>query len=209
MAKAYDLKGKKFNRLTVIKKDGHKGKKVLWECICECGNITHVMTNDLTSGNTKSCGCLNKEKASAIHSTHKMSKTPLYKVWGGIKQRCYYEKHVAYERYGGRGIKMSEEWLKFENFYNDMKKGFQQGLTIDRKNSNGDYCKENCIWATYEQQANNKRNNRIETVNGITDTISNLAKLFKVNYSLAYSRIYRGWGIERALFEPKHKNKFK
>lgn len=205
MYMVYNLVGQKFNRLTVIEKDGHMGKKVLWKCLCDCGNETHVSTNDLTSGNTKSCGCFNREQLSNSKSTHGMSGIPLYDIWCGIKQRCYYEKHVAYKRYGAKGIKMSEDWLNFENFYRDMHEGYKDGLTVDRKDNGGDYCKDNCRWATYKEQCNNRSSNRIETVRGFTGTVSELIKHFNAEDKGVYQRLYRGWGIEKALFEPKHK----
>lgn len=197
--KSYDLVGQKFNRLTVLRKIGAVNKKVLWECICDCGNVSNVRTNDLTSNRTLSCGCLNDERIANLNKSHEMTKTPLYEVWCGIKQRCEYKKHVAYKRYGGRGIKIANEWLDFKNFYNDMFSGYAKGLSIDRINVDGDYSKENCVWSNLLEQANNKRNNLMVTLDGDTDTLPNMCRKHGIKYMKAYWMHRCGKSIEEII----------
>ena len=174
-------------------------KKVLWECLCDCGQTTFVRTCDLTSKNSMSCGCLSREMTGNIRKSHQMTKTPLYNVWCGIKQRCEYKKHVAYDRYGGKGIKMSDEWKDFMTFYNDMSEGYSKGLSIERLDSNGDYCKSNCKWATTTEQANNKKNNRIVTVDGVTDTLANTCRIHGFEYFFVLRKLHSGETMEEIV----------
>jgi hypothetical protein len=198
----YDLTGKKFNMLLVVCKHGHIGKKVSWKCVCDCGAESIVVTNSLTSGNTKSCGCLNIKRAKELNLSHGMCKTRFYQIWCGLKNRCYKPNNVHYHLYGGRGIRLCERWHNFINFYDDMFETYQDGLSIDRVDTNGDYSPENCRWADVITQANNTRTNRIETVNGITDTVANLCRIFNMKTSTVNMRLFRGWSIEDAILKP-------
>lgn len=205
---AYDLSDKKYNYLHVIRKDGNRGKKVMWLCKCDCGNLTRVATNDLTSGKTKSCGCYNNKLIENLNKTHGLSKHPLYDIWCGIKQRCYYKKHICYDRYGKLGISMCDTWNDFQVFYNDMIDGYKKGLSIDRIDNSKGYSKSNCRWADDITQANNKRNNKLYTYKGITDTLPNLARKHNKKYSFLYNRIKNGMSVKDSFEMPK-KNQFK
>jgi len=204
MGKYNDLTGQKFGRLTVIKDVGrNKSHKVLWLCKCECGNTKIINGNSLKNGSTISCGCYQKERAKETQTTHGMEGTRIYRIWKNIKVRCLYPKAINYKWYGGRGIKICDKWLKFEGFYEDMYLTYKEGLSIDRINSDGNYCKENCKWSTKIEQANNQSNNFIITYNGYTDTLMNMCKKYKLEYKLVETRLNKlHWSIEKAFTTP-------
>lgn len=209
MSKTWKIKvGDKFSNLKIIKYLGlNQHKKRVWLCECSCGKQIKVTTGELTSGNTKSCGCIrliNAIKATKISNTkHGMRNTKEYFAWSELKQRCYNHKSPQYKNYGGRGIKVCDRWLQgFENFYEDMGKA-PQGYSIDRIDVNGDYCKENCRWANNITQGNNRRNNIKITFNGITENLLYWSKETGISAKNLYSRIYvMKWSIEKALLTP-------
>lgn len=165
--KLIDLTGQKFHRLAVIERhtENNKQNKPMWVCKCDCGKVVVVTGSDLKSGNTKSCGCWDKEVARSKFTTHGCSKTRLYKIWCGMKERCYNPKNKRYNDYGGRGIFVCDEWRNsfesfrewaYENGYDDTAPFGQ--CTIDRANNSDGYTPYNCVWSTLTQQAHNKRN---------------------------------------------------
>lgn len=163
MTKINDLTEKRFGKLKVIKYyKSNKNGRALWLCQCDCGNIKVVLGNSLLNKSTLSCGCYNKERSKELHSKHNMSNSKLYKVWQGMKTRCYNKKFMYYKNYGGRGIKMCNEWLNnFETFYIwAIKNGYKEGLTIDRINNDGNYEPINCRWTTRAEQNRNTRRNK-------------------------------------------------
>lgn len=152
--KLKDLQGNQYGRLTVQVFSHMNRKHSYWQCVCECGN-THLVRSDcLKSGLVKSCGCLNFE---ARRYTHRLSKTKLYHVWATMKHRCKNPNDRNYARYGGRGITFCDEWNKYEPFHKwAMENGYREGLTIDRRNNDGNYEPSNCRWITMQEQQKNK-----------------------------------------------------
>lgn len=203
-----DLKGKTFGLWTVLNEGephtyGNK-HRWMWDCICECGTLRAVSEQSLISGASRSCGCINKNRmknSAQWNTTHGMSDTRLYRIYKHIKNRCYREEDIRYDQYGGRGIKMCDEWLNsFESFYAwSMNNGYDESLSIDRIDLNGDYCPENCRWADDYTQANNKTNNRVYTYNDETHTLAEWARIYNINYKCLWRRLDRGWSIEKSL----------
>lgn len=132
------------------------------------------------------------------NTTHGMSRDKTYFCWQGMKNRCKNKNDVNYKNWGGRGIKICDEWMKFENFYRDMCDR-PEGKTLDRIDNNKGYCKENCRWATPKEQLNNKRNNRLLTFNGRTMTVSQWSRNLNIPKTTIFTRLQRGWDINRAL----------
>lgn len=203
MSKAVNLIKRRFNRLVVLQQSGrNQWGDIKWLCSCDCGNEIITLGKYLKNNDTKSCGCLNIEKIIERSTKHghakrkKNSKT--YLIWKSMHQRCENPNNKDYKNYGGRGITVCEEWLKFENFLEDMGEA-PKGLQIDRINNNGDYCKENCRWATRKEQARNKRNNHYETYNNETKCLPIWSEEFGINYSTLKSRLRRGSSMEEAI----------
>lgn len=209
MCKKLDLTGQRFGRWTVIKENGRaKDKKILWHCVCDCGSEKDVPGSCLVNGDSKSCGCYNIEKIIERSTKHGKTNTKLYNVWKSMKQRCNDKNCNAYLYYGGRGIKVCDEWNEsFEAFYEwSIKNGYKEGLSIDRIDVNGNYCPKNCKWSTWEEQANNKRGNRVVSYNGENYTIAELSRISGIKYRTIIDRLNRGWTVENALFNGRIKD---
>lgn len=198
--KRKDLVGKRFGRLVVIKRLGFINRQTYYECKCDCGNIVKVTSSNLTKGNSTSCGCYAKELASQRQSIHKMSNTRLYKIWEGIKQRCYNSHTKQFKYYGAKGISLCDEWFSFENFKNwSLRNGYQDNLSIDRIDFNGNYCPNNCRWTNKAIQANNTKTNIFITYKGQTETIANWSRKTNIKAATIYWRYHNGWSIEDCL----------
>lgn len=170
--RALDLAGRKFGRLTAIEKVGKQNGHITWRCKCDCGNEAVVQGTALKNGYTQSCGCLWKEAVSEYrhgdrrrkavgkaHTTHGMSNKRIYRIWQAMRNRCGNPNKPDYKYYGGRGISVCEEWKNsFEPFYKwAMSNGYNDTLTIDRIDVNGNYEPNNCRWVTMAEQNKNKR----------------------------------------------------
>ena len=191
-----DLTGQNFGRLTVrLRIANNELKQVMWECLCDptyggCGKIIPIPATNLRNGNTRSCGCAKPG----------WKKLPEYGIWAGIKNRCYNKKVRGYPLYGGRGITMCDEWKdSFEAFYRDMGQRPSGNHTIDRKDNDMGYSKENCRWATKIEQANNTRKNVYYTLNGVSKTLAGWCRELNINYVSVHSRLRLGMSFEEAI----------
>lgn len=204
MSKLIDLTGKRFNNLTVIERSVNApGGIAMWLCLCDCGNKKIVRGSNLKSGAVKSCGC-------AVHHpsynrTHNMSKTKLYRKWWSMKRRCFDPSYPNYCSYGGRGIKVCDDWKNsFEKFYEwASRTRTDDSLTLERIDVNGDYCPENCTWVSREAQANNRRSNVLITYNGKTQNLTQWCNELGVDYKRVHNRMFKShWSFEKAVFTP-------
>ena len=202
-----DITGKKFNKLTAIcfsyNKQTKSRKTSYWKFRCDCGKEIIRARGDVVKGNTKSCGCQTKLLMTESKKIHGYSHTRLYEIYKLMIRRCYNKNMKGFKNYGGRGIKVCEEWKKdFLSFRCwALDNGYKEDLTIDRIDNDGDYCPENCRWATKKEQANNKRNNKILFYKGKKQSLSKWAKELNINYNKLRSRLQYGWSVERAFNE--------
>ena len=197
-----DITGKQYGKLTAIKRVGSdKWGGSLWLCKCECGNEKVISCGHLKSGASQSCGCVRIERTKQANTRHSMTDTRLYRAWHHIKNRCTNPNVDGYKDYGGRGIKMCDEWQDFINFKEwALNNGYTDTLTIERIDVNGNYEPSNCKWATMKEQQNNKRNNHLVTYKGITKTIAEWSEEKGIKYGTLYARLTRyHWDVETAL----------
>lgn len=189
-----DLTGQRFGRLKVIGVDDRNTRKTYFLCECDCGTVKSIRSDGLLSGAVKSCGCLKREQdeINLDRTTHNMSSTRLYQIWQGMRGRCYNKHDPRYERYGGRGITVCDEWREFARFCEWSKKnGYQDNLTIDRINNDEGYRPDNCRWATNETQANNRESNIKITIGNSERTLTQWCEIFRVDYRTTLSRYNR------------------
>lgn len=204
-----DLTGKTFNRLTVLSFERRKGR-IIWKCRCVCGNETFVYSFNLKDGNIQSCGCLNKEIVSKVHTKHGQASnykpTAEYRTFCGAKSRCQNPNDKAYENYGGRGISFC--FNSFQEFFAEVGKRPTIRHTIERINNEGNYEKGNIRWATRKEQSNNTRRSRLITYQGVIKTATQWSEDFNVSLQTITTRIDRSkWCIECALTRPISKGK--
>lgn len=203
-----DLTGKRVGKLTVIQRHYDPNKKhTLWECKCNCGNMSIVSAYRLIHGLTKSCGCLRSEVTTKKNTTHGMSKTPLYNVWNSMRKRCYNENDKNYPSYGGRGIEVCPEWKdEFNEFQKwALSNGYCIGLTLDRIDNNGDYCAQNCRWVDTKTQNDNRRVSFLVTYNGETKPLHIWCEDLGLPYMRIWQRIKRyGCSFEEAITLPNY-----
>ena len=198
--------GTRFGRLVVVKRVENDGEMARVECLCDCGNTTVVRTTSLRAGKTLSCGCYGKERRGELSKTHGMHNTPTYRSYHGMIQRCYNENNSRYPQYGGRGIIVCDRWKEsFENFLEDMGER-PEGLTIDRKDVDGNYEKDNCRWATDAEQAANKQNTRYTRVGGKRWALAELMAIHDVPVSTIAYRLKAGYTPEQAISKGKLPN---
>ena len=186
--------GEKINHLTLIKDIGIKGGRHWGLFQCDCGNIKEIRIDHVKSGNNKACGC-QQYQATYGNTKHGLCNTRIYNIWQKMKSRCYSKNDIEYKRYGARGIKVCDEWINdIKAFYDwSISNGYDDNLSIDRIDNNGNYEPSNCRWATPLQQANNCRTNLLITIDDETKTLSQWCRQYNTPYYLAHSRWSRGW----------------
>nr|DAK65499.1 MAG TPA: PVL ORF-50-like family [Caudoviricetes sp.] len=197
-----DLTGQKFGMLTVLRKSENKSPKgVLWVCRCDCGNIKEYPTSRLRNGTYKSCGCLTATRGGATN-------LKIYHVWDGMLKRCENPTSISYKNYGGRGIKVCDEWHDFDVFkkWAD-ESGYDENAsrgkcTLERIDGDGNYCPENCTWIDMKQQCNHRRSCHYFEIDGITHTMKEWAKIYNIKYETVQGRLQRGWNEYDALTLP-------
>lgn len=185
------LLGERFGRL-VVNNFSHVDNRgqMFWECICDCGQTAIVCGSNLTSGQTRSCGCYQRDTAAERANKHGLARDRIYNIWNEMVRRCENTKCGCYDYYGGRGIYVCEEWYDVRNFYEwAINNGYEDGLTIDRINNDDGYYPENCRWVDRRYQANNRRTNHFITYCNVRHTISEWARLFDIPQATLHKRV--------------------
>lgn len=202
MPKKKDIINKKFGRLLVIEDTGKRSKckKIIYKCLCDCGKTVEKEGGNILCGDTMSCGCLRKD----VLSTHGSVGTRLYRIWANMLSRCRGETNTAYKHYGGRGIEVCKEWTDFSAFKSwSLDNGYNDKLTIDRKDVNGNYEPSNCRWATRKEQDRNKRNSINVCIDGEIINLQDLADKYGFEYSVLRRRILKG-ATGKEIIAPRH-----
>lgn len=191
-----DIIGQRFGRLMVVEETADRTKcgEVKYLCLCDCGNTKIVAGTSLRYGKTKSCGCLSAESTSERARTHGKSKTRIYKIWAGLRDRCSNPNRHEFADYMGRGITVCKEWEDdFQAFYDwSMANGYSEKLTIDRIDNDGPYSPDNCRWTTRKAQSDNTRLTVHITVDGETKNITDWANTIGVARSTISRHVKSG-----------------
>ena len=215
MEKVRNLEGQRFGKLVAVECVGRdRHKNALWLCRCDCGREKVVVSRSLVSGNSKSCGCLETGRFmnGVGRIMHGGSGERLYRVWGGMRNRCYDKNRPDYPNYGGRGIRVCDEWLHDYSAFRDWAyaNGYDPSLSgkecsIDRIDVDGDYCPENCRWVSMKVQTFNKRNTHRIEYRGKMITLTEASELCGIIPNTISERIKRGWPVEKAIETPARK----
>lgn len=191
-----DLTGQEINSLIFISySHTNQHRASHWNIKCFCGKIFTCNASNIKNGHTRSCGC--------IRHIHNSTGTPEYTIWKAMKARCYNINNDDYPRYGERGIVVCDRWNhSFNNFIEDMGLRPSNKYSIERKDTDGNYCPENCLWATAKEQQRNKSSNKILTLNGESKTMIEWSETLNISYWMIAKRIQKGWSDEKALLTP-------
>jgi hypothetical protein len=207
---AIDHTGQRFGRLLVLGKSSMRlsGRDTAWDCACDCGTNKTVRGYLLRTGQTKSCGCIGRERIGALRRTHGLRGTAEYRTWAMMRVRCHNERNPAYKWYGGRGIRICDRWSSFESFLADMGPRPSLKHSLDRIDSDGDYEPGNCRWADTKTQGRNRRGIKLSMrkaeeirslhANGVS--CFELASRFGVDLSnIHYVLKHRSWSDNQML----------
>jgi len=217
---ARDFEPETFGRLTTIgprfRLSNSKGVSHSYQvCVCTCGVVGVYSCGSMCKGGTSSCGCYRRELIKDRFATHRESdRTIEFAAWSAMRQRCLSPTCQQYHNYGGRGIKICDRWLEpdgrgYMNFLEDMGRRPSNKYSLDRIDVNGDYCPENCRWATLKEQNRNKRNTVFITAFGETKTLIEFAEQYNIPYRLVFYRIQKGWDTEKAITTPSRASRDK
>ena len=212
MPKKIDLTGVKRNKLQVIKLDHiDKRHNKVWLCKCDCGNYTTAKTYQLNNGSKQSCGCAMKENMKKVATKHSLSRSRIYRIYTNMVVRCTNPNDIEYKNYGGRGIRICDEWVDDFMAFNDwsMANGYKKNLTIDRIDNNGNYEPSNCRWIDMKTQQRNRRSNRLITINGIERTLIEWSEISGIDRATIARRINVGWDKKDWLKPVFHNKEFK
>lgn len=208
-----ELTGQRFGRLTVIRRNEKtRSGNIKWLCRCDCGNETTVASGCLRSGSIVSCGCHIREITSKRSLIHGQTKTRLHRIWTNMKTRCNNQNAINFQDYGGRGIRVCDEWnFDFVAFRDwAIQNGYSESLTIDRIDNDGNYCPKNCRWITSFKQQSNKRSNRSIYIDGEKKTVTEWGRVYNIPPVAIWARLDRGWDPVAAVKTPSdHRRKRK
>lgn len=216
--KSYKMRiGKRFGRLTVLREIPCSERNTPRRLVlvrCDCGIEKLMNLNNAKA--SVSCGCWKRERMSKLTPqrkalgeyvggkiTHGMSRTVEFRTWRSMRNRCYRPSDISFKHYGAKGVKVCKRWRNsFENFFQDMGHRPQGRFTLERRNRDKDYTPKNCYWATYIEQANNRSNNRMITIDGVTLTVAQWCRKYNIPVATAWHRMHRGWPELLAMTQP-------
>ena len=208
--KPLELTGQRFGKLYVVSQAQNKNGNTYWNCICDCGNNIVVKGVNLKHGTTQSCNCINRaitSKRNRDNADGIYRDSRLYRIYYGMRTRCYNKDDISYDKYGARGITICDEWLNdflaFQSWA--INNGYKDGLTIDRIDNNCGYYPENCRWATIKEQSNNRRSNVMLSYNNEIHSVAEWSDIVHINRETIYCRLRKGWTPEEALSIPTGK----
>lgn len=209
MREKIDITGMQFGDWTVLYEEPKEGYDRIWRCRCVCGTEKSVFQGNLTQGKSKGCGCSARDRLSDINRTHGKRHTRLYNVWCNMRRRCYSSNNSHYKYYGGRGIKVCDEWLGKNGFQNFWDWAYSNGYdedaphgecTIDRIDVNGNYCPENCQWINSSKQMRNRTDTHWVEFDGEVLSLAEFCDKYGISQSLASARLQRGWTPAEVMF---------
>ena len=206
MPQVKDMTGKEFDRLTVLELAGRdKHRRALWKCRCKCGNVIFADGGSLRSRNTRSCGCLHIDTITTHGESRVGQRTAEYSIWRNIISRCTKPENKDWDNYGGRGIKLCDRWMIYENFLADVGRRPSRKHTLDRRDNDGNYEPKNVRWATHTEQMRNSRRNRIIELDGVRKCAIEWAEEFDIHPATLHSRLRIGMSVKQALTTPTAK----